>query len=398
MRILGFILALSLFNMSPFILAEEPKPVLIGFDGEFKLVNSTSAQAIERGILIAIDEINHAGGVLGGRPLKLISKDNRSVTARGIRNLKDFAQMPDMVAMFVGRFSPVALEYVDLAHELRMILLDPWAAADAITENGHRPNFAFRVSLKDSLAMPAMFRHALSIGVNRVGLLLPNSSWGRSNLAAANRYYLESHKPRSVAIEWYQWGDLTMLAKYQALRAAGAKAVIFVANNSEAVILCREVATLPENQRLPIISHWGVTGGNFADLIRDDLDKIDFTVVQTFSFFRADPKIVERVMAVSERLFGISRIEELESPVGLGHAYDLTHLLARAIDLAGTTERTAVRDSLEQVQDYRGLVKFFAQAFTAEDHDPLDAEDVFMARYRSIDGAILPLPESAHGN
>ena len=158
-------------------------PVFIGLDAEFGLENSTSAQAIERGILVAIDEINRNGGVLGGRPLKLISKDNRSVTARGIRNLKDFAEQPDMVAMFVGRFSPVALEYVDLEHELGMILLDPWAAADAITNNGHVPNYAFRLSLKDSLAMSAMFRHAREKGVERVGLLLPNTSWGRSNLA-----------------------------------------------------------------------------------------------------------------------------------------------------------------------------------------------------------------------
>lgn len=386
-------------SCSPLMLrASEPRPVLIGFDGEFGLLNSTSAQAIERGILIAIDEINRGGGVLGGRQLKLVSRDNRSVTARGIRNLRNLAQMPDMVAMFVGRFSPVALEYVDLAHELKMILLDPWAAADAITNNGHQPNFAFRVSLKDSLAMPAMFRHALSKGTRRVGLLLANSSWGRSNLAAANRYFLNSREPKSVGIEWYQWGEEKMLAKYQALRAAGAEAIVFVANDREAVILCREIAVLPEDERIPIISHWGVTGGNFASLVGDDLDKIDFSVVQTFSFFTADPEMVKRVTEVSERLFGIARIEELASPVGIGHAYDLTHMLAQAIELAGSTERSAVRDALEQVKDYRGLVKYFAQPFTPANHDALGVEDVFMARYRPADGAIVPLSDAGDKN
>lgn len=391
MKSLCHLLMLLVLGGPGLTLAETEPPVLIGFDGEFGLENSTSAQAIERGILIAIDEINRSGGVLGGRPLQLVSRDNRSVTARGIRNLKDFAAMPGMVAMFVGRFSPVALEYVDLAHDLQMILLDPWAAADAITNNGHQPNYAFRLSLKDSLAMPAMFRHALSKGAQRVGLLLPNTSWGRSNLAAANRYYLENPAPQSVGIEWYQWGDQSMLEKYQALRAAGADAIAFVANDSEAVILCRELAALPEDQRLPIVSHWGVTGGNFASLIRDDLDKIDFSVVQTFSFFRADPEMVEPVMAIAGRLFGIADIAEFESPVGVGHAYDLTHLLARAIDRAGTTNRSAVRDALEQVSDYRGLVRDFPQPFTPTDHDALDADDVFLATYRPSDGAIVPL-------
>ena len=385
-----FIMLCLLCN-SAFLRAAEPAAVLIGFDGEFGLKNSTSAQAIERGILIAIDEINRAGGVLGGRQLKLVSRDNRSVTARGIRNLKDFAQMPEMVAMFVGRFSPVALEYIDLAHELKMILLDPWAAADAITNNGHQPNFAFRVSLKDSLAMPAMHQHARSKGARRVGLLLPNTSWGRSNLAAANQYYLQALGPQLVGIEWYQWGDQTMAKKYHALRAAGADVIVFVANDTEAVILCREIVALPENQRIPIVSHWGVTGGNFSSLIQDDLDKIDFSVVQTFSFFNAEPEKVKSVMEVAERLFGLKKFEELESPVGVGHAYDLTHMLAQAIEIAGSTDRSAVRDALEQVKGYHGLVKYFAQPFTATNHDALNVEDVFMAKYRASDGVLVPL-------
>lgn len=393
MKKISFLPILCLLFNSALWSASEPDAVLIGFDGEFGLKNSTSAQAIERGILIAVDEINRAGGVLGGRPLKLISKDNRSVTARGIRNLKNFAEMPDMVAMFVGRFSPVALEYVDLAHDLEMILLDPWAAADAITNNGHHPNYAFRVSLKDSQAMPAMHQHALSKEAKRVGLLLPNTSWGRSNLSAANQYYLQSNGPQLVGTEWYQWGDKSMIQKYQILRAAGADAIIFVANDTEAVILSRELAALPQNQRIPIISHWGVTGGNFASLIQGDLDKIDYSVVQTFSFFKAERKKVKSVMEVAERLFGISRIEEMESPVGTGHAYDLTHLLAQAIEIAGSTNRSAVRDALEQVKDYQGLVKYFAQPFTATNHDALDVEDIFMAIFRPSDGVLVPLDQ-----
>ena len=385
------LLACTMLLLSSALQAEQARPVYLGFDGEFGVKESTSAQAIERGILIALDEINRAGGVLGGRPMRLISKDNRSVTARGVKNLKEFAQTPDLVAMFVGRFSPVVLEYVDLAHELEMIVLDPWAAADAITQNGKKPNYIFRLSLRDGLAMPVMLKHALGKGAERVGLLLPNTSWGRSNLAAAERYFREAPRPRAVGIEWYQWGDEQMLDKYQALRAAGAQAIAFVANDSEAVILCREIAPLPAEQRLPIVSHWGVTGGNFVNLVGQDLAKIDFSVVQTFSFYKADPEMAQRVLAVSARLFGLSRIEQIESPVGVGHAYDLTHLVARAIELAGTTDRRAVRDALERVTQYRGLVKSFERPFTPDNHDALGADDVFMATYR-LDGAIVPLP------
>lgn len=115
----------------------------IGLDGEFGLPNSCSAQAIERGIRLALDGIH------------------RSVPARGVRNLEELAALPGMVAVFTGRFSPVALEQMEPAQRLGVIPLDPWAAADAITTHGHVPNYVFRLSLRAGWAMPMLARHAL---------------------------------------------------------------------------------------------------------------------------------------------------------------------------------------------------------------------------------------------
>jgi branched-chain amino acid transport system substrate-binding protein len=95
-------------------------------------------------------------------------------------------------------------------------------------------------------------------------------------------------------------------------------------------------------------------------------------------------------MKIAGDLFGIEGIEDIDSPVGFGHAYDLTHILARAVDLAGSTDRAAVRDALEQVRDYRGLTGHYARPFSPEDHDAMGPEHVFMARYRE-DGVIVPL-------
>lgn len=100
--------------------------------------------------------------------------------------------------------------------------------------------------------------------------------------------------------------------------------------------------------------------------------------------------MVDRVLAVGERLFGISKIEDIESPVGVAHAYDLTHILAQAIDLAGTIERKAVREALETVENYNGLVRYFRQPFSPTNHEALGPEDVFMARYHR-DGSIRPI-------
>ena len=51
----------------------ENPPVWIGFDDAFGIKTNTSARAIEWGIQAAMEEINANGGVLNGRPLKLMT-------------------------------------------------------------------------------------------------------------------------------------------------------------------------------------------------------------------------------------------------------------------------------------------------------------------------------------
>ncbi len=365
-------------------------PVRVGFDGAFSVLDSTSAPAIERGLRVAIREINDAGGVLGGRPLELVVRDNRSVPARAIENLRELAALPDLVAVFTGRYSPVVLELVPVAHELGLILLDPWASADAITDNGHVPNYVFRLSLRDSYAMPAMLRYAESRGLRRVGLMLPSTTWGRSNLAAARRHFAGVDSPVAVGVRWHSWGMASLRMQYESLRRIGAEAIILVANAPEAAVLVREVAALPEAERLPIISHWGVTGAQFYRDAAAGLRRLDFTLIQTFSLLRADPERLARMIGVAQPLYGLSRVEDFEAPSGFGQAYDLMHLLARAISQAGTTDRAAVRNALEHLGPYRGLIRDYDPPFTPDRHDALEPQDAFMARYRE-DGVLIPV-------
>ncbi|HNF91548.1 MAG TPA: ABC transporter substrate-binding protein, partial [Accumulibacter sp.] len=60
---------------------------------------------------------------------------------------------------------------------------------------------------------------------------------------------------------------------------------------------------------------------------------------------------------------------------------------------AGSTDRLAVRQALEEVRDYDGLIKRYRRPFDAGRHDALSESDVIMTRY-APDGAIVPV---AHG-
>jgi len=368
--------------------AHSAKPVLLGIDAEFGLSNSTSAQAIELGARIAAQEINQNGGLLGARRLDIVTRDHLALPARGIKNLREFAQMPELVAVLGGRFSPVIIEQLPTLKQAQLPFIAVWSAADAIIDNASQPNFVFRLSLRDSLAMPFLLKSAQMRGFNKVGLLLTNTAWGRSNMLAVDKHVSSQRLPRVVAAAWFNRHEPSLLERYRSLLNAGAKAIVLVANDEEAALLVREVATLAPAQRLPIISHWGVTGGRFVKEAGAALTSVDFSVIQTFSFFRARKAPLQRFMAVASG-FGVNRIEDIESPVGVAHAYDAVHLLAKAIEIARSTDRMAVRRALEKLPAHQGLVKDYAPAFTASRHEALDSAQLLMARYRA-DGVLVP--------
>jgi branched-chain amino acid transport system substrate-binding protein len=366
-------------------------PVLIGLDAEFSWPDSTSAQSIEKGILLAIDEINAKGGVLGGRPLKLVSKDNGSVPARSIENLESFAAMQDMVAVYCGRFSPTVVEGIETLHRLKLNLLDPWSAADIITDHSFKPSYTFRLSLRDDRAMPALIRHAQQRGLHSFGLLALNTTWGRSNLKATEGYLAKVGRGRLVGVQWVNWQDESFVDKYLELKRLGATAILLATNPRETFVLLQEVSRLPKTERLPMLSHWGVSGGPMPPAVGTALRDLDFVMVQTYSFIGDQRPKTQQVLASAKRLFGIDGARAVPSPVGVAHAYDLTHILALAIDRAGTTDRTAVRAALEEVRSYDGLIKRYERPFTRERHDALTESDIVITRYDPADGALVPL-------
>ena len=369
--------------------ARPADPVRVGLDAEFGLEHSTSAQAIELGLRVAIAEVNEAGGVLGGRPLELLTRDNRSMPARALSNLRELAAQRDLVAVFGGKFSPVMMEAVGVAQQLELPLLAVWSSADPIVDHTYRPSYVFRLGLRDSIAMPKLLDTAAARGQRRAGLFLANTGWGRSNLAAAQRHVAAEGRSQITGVSWYNWGERTLVDRYRELLAGGAEVVVAAANDDDGALLVREVAQLPAAERVPLLFHQGVTGGRFVPLCGPALQAIDVSVLQTFSFFRADPARRERFMGIARRLGLASDPARIEAPTGVAHAYDLLHILALAVNRAGSTRRPAIRGALEQVPSFRGLIKHYAPPFTRSRHEALDGRELLIARY-GADGVLVP--------
>ena len=137
----------------------------------------------------------------------------------------------DLVAVFCGKFSTVAIEEVPVIHREKLIMLDPWAAADQIVDNGQNPNFVFRLSLRDGWAMTAILQEVERRRLSRVGVMVPNTAWGRSSVKAAEDWLATHGEVSVVSVQWYNWGEMSLLGRYLEARHAGAEAIVLVAND-----------------------------------------------------------------------------------------------------------------------------------------------------------------------
>ena len=370
--------------------AKSQQPILIGLNAALSGGTGQSGRAIRRGLQLAIDEVNAAGGVLGRR-LAIIEDDNRGIPARSIDIIDDFAKHDSLVAIVGGIHTPVALASLKAIHRHGIVYLGPWAAGTPIVDNGYRPNYVFRISARDELAGGFLIDAARKRGFRRPGLLLWRTGWGRSNETAMTAA-MRRTETRSAGTQWFNTSQRDISEQIDRLVGAGADVIMLVANATQGLTVFRNMAARPAETRVPIISHWGITGGNLFEQDPEALKRIDLTFLQTYSFFEPPfPEKSARLLAAyCARYRACGSPGAVVSPVGTAHAYDLVHLLARAIEQAGSTDRAKVRNALERLGRYEGLVRVYDPPFTPDRHDALDVSDFRLSRYDER-GAIVPV-------
>ncbi len=364
---------------------ESGDQIVIGLNTDLSMGTKIGGLAIKRGAMLAIEEINARGGVLG-KPLVLIAKDNRGIAGKGSDNVKTFAARKDVVAILGGIQSGVETESIKEARRAAIPYLIPWATAAALTDPSPAPHVVFRISANDRDAVAYMgeylLRHHRSPAV-----LYENSVWGRGALERMKE--ISSARGRVLAdaivfnIAQQEFGNET-----ERLKRSRADSLLLIANADEAIGILNTLDR--QNVRLPIVSHWGITNNHFYEETEKALQQIDLHFLQTFSFH--PPRSGKSALLARRYMqrHALSSPEAINAPAGVAQAYDLVHLLARAIEKAGSADRKAVRRALENLPPYEGAVRRYAPAFTPKRHDALMKEDYHLARF-GTDGTIVPL-------
>ncbi len=353
--------------------------IKIGFVGALSGPSAKSGEAITRGLEIAIDEINAKGGALGGRKLVLVKRDDESNPAKGQIAARELIQNEKVTAIFGGIDTPVAMAIVPIVNKEKVPYVGAWAAGTLITRNGAHPNYVFRVSAVDVLVDKALVNYAAkSYQAKNPGMMLINNPWGESNekgLTAA----LSASKLGNAGVEKFEEKDLDMTPQLSRLKAANADAIFLVANAAPGAQVIKSLERM--NWNVPVISHWGISGGRFPELAGNWSQKVVF--IQTYSFFGAQNEVGKKVLeSLKKKYPDIKQPHDIVPPVGYANAYDAMQLTALAIAAGGGTDGDKIREGFYKISEYKGLIKTYKQPFTPDNHDALGENDYVMVKYQ----------------
>jgi len=216
-----------------------------------------------------------------------------------------------------------------------------------------------------------------SFGARTPELMLVNHGWGGCNLGGLTAA-VEAAGIKLAGSEKFEDKDVDMTPQLQRLREAGADAVILVGNAAPGaqVVKSLQRSAWP----VPVVSHWGISGGRFPELAGSWAGKVHF--IQTYSFFGPQNDVGKRVLAALMAKYpDIKGPGDVTPPVGVANAYDAMQLTALALAKAGSSDGDKLREGFLNIDSYQGLIKNYTKPFMDANHDALNENDYVMVRY-----------------
>ncbi|MBP2169410.1 branched-chain amino acid transport system substrate-binding protein [Erwinia toletana] len=361
------------------------EPIKVGLVAALSGQSAKSGEALTRGLTIAINEINAAGGVKG-RPLALVRRDDESNPGKGMLAARELIQREKVALLFGGLDTPVSLAIVPLTNQLKTPFMGIWAAGTGITHNGAKENYAFRVSAVDELVDEALVNYGISkIGMKKPGMILVNNPWGESN-EKGFRAALARRQMAIAGAERIEDSDVDLVPQLTRLKNAGADALLMVGNVGPSAQVVKSLHKM--GWQVPVVSHWGPAGGRFSELAGPGADRVTF--IQTFLFTDHNSANGERVLAELKKQYPqIKTLADVTPAVGIANAYDAMHLAALAMEKADSLDGNAIRDGFYQIGSYDGLIKQYQHPFTPQQHDALGPDDYVFAHF--VGEQIMPV-------
>lgn len=318
-----------------------PEPLRIGHFASMTGDTASFGQSTDRGIRLAVGEVNAAGGVLG-RPVELVTEDDRSITEEARTAAQKLIQRDRVVALLGEVASSRSLAAAPEAQRARIPLISPASTNPKVTEVG---DYVFRTCFIDPFqgAVMARFAHQ-DLGARRVAILFDFKQDYSVGLADYFRQTFQQLGGEIVADERYTSGDIEFRAQLTKIRAANPDAIFVPGYYTELGLLAKQAREL--GITAPLL---GGDGWDSEKTLEIGGEAVEGYYFSTHYSAQSDDPAVQAFVQRYRTEYG----EVPDAMAALG--YDAARILFAALERAKTSESAALRDAIAATRDFVGV-------------------------------------------
>lgn len=330
-----------------------------------------------KGMDLAVQELNAAGGVLG-RPLRLMKLDDQGSVDHGRIVAQELGRDPNVVAVIGHLHSYVTVAAAPIYDLSGLLLVSATSTTPALTSRGY--GRVFRSTFNDSDVGRQMAQYAHGEGHRRMVIYYSRDEYGRE-LANSFEEHLVQRGGQVVNRESYDPNlSANPVAAEQTVNAWTSwefDAVFIAARGAQAALLVKELRR--RGISVPVL---GSDAMQTPDFLQGG-EAVEGTVIASaFSAEVPEPE-VQRFNAAFRAAYG--RDPDVAAALG----YDAVRVLAQAMREAGSAEPEKVAAAMRGLRGYRGVTG----AFTFDQHGNLVGMPIRKVVVRG--GAFHYLDESA---
>jgi len=295
---------------------------------------------------LAEADVNSGGGILGGQDFTLVVADGQAAAQPSVDAASKLVNIENVAAIMGGLSSGATIASANAVSIPNGVLqVSPTSTSPAMTDLEDQ-DFLFRIVPSDNYQGEVLANIVLDEGINKVAVAYVNNDYG-VGIAGTFKAAYETKGGEITAYEKHEDKKNSYRGELASMASSGADALVVIAyaGGSGAKIVKQSL----ENG---FFDRFIGTDG-----LRDDLliEQVGAEALAT-SFFSAptspdDNPVAEPFHARFDEAYG----EGSDKPF-VDQSYDATMLIALAIEKAGSTDRTAIRDALRDVANAPGEV------------------------------------------
>jgi branched-chain amino acid transport system substrate-binding protein len=234
-------IALGLLGLAALALpaAAQQGPIKIGEINSYTGMAAFTAP-YRNGLILAAEEVNAKGGVMGGRKIEVITRDDALKPEDAVRAANELVSNEKVALLAGGFLSNVGLAISDFANQNKIMYVASEPLTDALVwSKGNKYTFRLRPSTYMQAAMLA--EEAAKLPAKKWATIAPNYEYGQSSVAAF-KALLKAKKPdvEFVAEQWPALGKIEAGPTVQALAAAQPDAIFNVTFGGDLTKFVRE--------------------------------------------------------------------------------------------------------------------------------------------------------------